>query len=573
MRFAHIVVDILGMPDDLQLQLNQIKREAEERDAQRRAQQEGIPYLSPERISLNLEALALLDEHSAREGHCAIITAKEKRIAVIIYDPKYSKTKEALKLLEEMGYAATLYIVSLSSLSRILDQYRFVSATHAAISGSVDVEEDKTDTTVSIKYLNSIAQVKETINAHLGKGKTSSIMDILLLGAIANRASDIHLEPKEKTAKIRYRVDGLLNDVIDDIPHDTYRALISRIKLLSNLKLNIRDEAQDGRFTINLTERPDIEVRVAVAPSEFGEVVVMRILDAQAISLDLKDLGLRSDDLDIIQEQLKRPNGMALNTGPTGSGKTTTLYAFLKHRLSPEVKIITIEDPIEYHLDGIEQTQVDNEGEYTFASGLRSLMRQDPDIILVGEIRDKETAEIAVQASLTGHLVFSTVHANEATGAIPRLLDLGVKANSLAPALNLLIAQRLLRRLCEKCKKEVTPDQKIKEQIKSFLAHLPERVNKEPYANISLYEPVGCEYCNHTGFRGRIGVYELLVVDGALQELITKEAGQREIDTLVKTKGFVSMQEDGILKVITGITTFSEVEDITGKIVWDKKSE
>lgn len=556
------------MPDDLQLQLNQIKREAEERDAQRRAQQEGITYLPPERISLNLEALALLDEQRAREGHCAIITAKEKKIAVIVYDPKYSKTKEALKQLEEMGYTVVLYIVSLSSLARILDQYRFVSATHAAISGSVDVEEDKTDSTVSVQHLNSIEQVKNTIAAHLGKGKTSSIMDILLLGAISNRASDIHIEPKEKTATIRYRVDGLLNEVVNDLPRDTYRALISRIKLLSNLKLNIRDEAQDGRFTINLTDRPDIEVRVAVAPSEFGEVAVMRILDAQAISLNLKDLGLRDDDLDIIQEQLKRPNGMALNTGPTGSGKTTTLYAFLKHRLSPEVKIITIEDPIEYHLDGIEQTQVSDEGEYTFASGLRSLMRQDPDIILVGEIRDKETAEIAVQASLTGHLVFSTVHANEATGAIPRLLDLGVKANSLAPALNLLIAQRLVRRLCEKCKKEITPDQKTKDRLETFMQNLPERVDKNAYKKISLYEPVGCEFCNHSGYRGRIGVYELLVVDGELQELIGKEAGQREIDMLVKTKGFVSMQTDGILKVITGVTTLSEVEDITGKIAW-----
>ena len=554
--------------DKLQAQLSQMKREAEERDAQRRAQTLGSSYLEPERISLNLEALALLDEHTAREGHCAVIAAREKKIAMIAYDTKYSKTKEILKTLEEKGYTITLYVVSLSSLARILDQYRFVSTTHEVISGSVDVSAGEGEIPVTADNLDSISKTKEAIQARLGSGKLSSIMDVILLGAVANRASDIHIEPKENEARIRYRVDGLLQDVMDNLPREVYRSIISRIKLLSNLKLNIRDEAQDGRFTITMKDKADIEVRVAVAPSEFGEVAVMRILDAGAISLDLKDLGLRADDLAIIEEQLARPNGMALNTGPTGSGKTTTLYAFLRHRLSPEVKIITIEDPIEYHLDGIEQTQVSDKGEYTFASGLRSLMRQDPDIILVGEIRDKETAEIAVQAALTGHLVFSTVHANEATGGIPRLLDLGVKANSLAPALNLLIAQRLVRRLCEKCKKKVEVPAEMQEHIKNFLAHLPERVDKKAYEEISVYEPVGCEYCNNSGYHGRVGVYELLVIDEELQELIGKEAGQREIDQAVKNKGFISMQDDGILKVIKGGTTFAEVEDSTGKIEW-----
>jgi len=238
----------------------------------------------------------------------------------------------------------------------------------------------------------------------------------------------------------------------------------------------------------------------------------------------MADLGLREDDLKIIEEQLARPYGMALNTGPTGSGKTTTLYAFLKHKVNSEIKIITIEDPIEYHLEGIQQTQVDNEAGYTFASGLRSLMRQDPDVILVGEIRDKETSEIAIQAALTGHLVFSTVHANQASGAIPRLLDLGVKPASLAPALNLLIAQRLVRRLCSNCKvREKSVPQELWQKIEKYVNVISERVNKKQYlGNIQISKAPGCEKCNKTGYKGRVGIYELLVINEKIQELIIK---------------------------------------------------
>jgi type II secretory ATPase GspE/PulE/Tfp pilus assembly ATPase PilB-like protein len=339
--------------------------------------------------------------------------------------------------------------------------------------------------------------------------------------------------------------------------------------LLSNLKLNVRDEPQDGRFTINLANK-DVEVRVAIAPSEFGEVVVMRLLDPDAINLTLQDLGLRDDDLEIAKEQLDRPHGMVLNTGPTGSGKTTTLYAFLRHKNTPDMKIITIEDPIEYHLEGIEQTQVDEEAGYTFGSGLRSLMRQDPDVILVGEIRDKETAEIAVQAALTGHLVLSTVHANEAAAAIPRLLDLGVKPASLAPALNLLIAQRLVRRLCKFCKAEEEISLDLKQKIENYIKAMPSRVDKNKYlSGIKIYKPVGCEKCNMTGYKGRIGIYELLVVNPKIQELIVNGAGQLAIIQEVKKTDFVSMQQDGVLKIISGITTFSEVEGVAGKIEWE----
>jgi len=405
----------------------------------------------------------------------------------------------------------------------------------------------------------------------------------ILAEAIKLGASDIHFEPTHNFTKLRMRIDGLLYDVFNELKKNFYERLLSRIKLLSGLKINIADETQDGRFTIKFPEK-EVEVRVAIAPSEFGEVVVMRVLDPDAINLSLPDLGIRDDDLEIIKNELKRPNGMVLNTGPTGSGKTTTLYAFLKYKKNSEIKIITIEDPIEYHLEGIEQTQVDDEAGYTFANGLRSLMRQDPDVILVGEVRDKETGEIAVQAALTGHLVFSTLHTNKAAGAIPRLLDLGVKASSIGPALNLVIAQRLVRRLCPDCKVAEKVDETLKSKIEKFLAGLSKRVNRENFKEIKIFKPQGCAKCNNLGYKGRVGIYELFLNDPqyeklfidperailsshkTLEELISQQAGESTIEKFALEQGMITMQQDGILKAISGMTTLEEVEGITGPI-------
>jgi len=350
-----------------------------------------------------------------------------------------------------------------------------------------------------------------------------------------------------------------------DLDKKIYQYLVSRIKLLANLKINVGDKAQDGRITMGMGDK-DIELRVAIAPSEFGEVIVMRVLDPAAISLTLPQLGFREDDLEIVKVELKRPNGMILNTGPTGSGKTTTLYAFLKYINSPDSKIITIEDPIEYHLEGIEQTQVDPDADYTFVNGLRSMMRQDPDIILIGEIRDKETSEIAIQASLTGHLVFSTVHANRASGAIPRLEDLGVKNTSIGPAMNLIIAQRLIKKLCPDCKQKAVIANEMKQSLEKFVAKLPARVNKENYKDLNIFKAVGCDKCSGIGYKGRVAIYELLKIDKEIESVLMKGGGEIEIDELSRKAGMVTMQEDGILKIIQGLTTFEEVEKITGPL-------
>lgn len=562
--------------------LEKLRREAEERDAKRRADKAGYSYANLITAPINIEALSLIPEETARKVKIAAFEILEKKLALAVFDPAEEQAKKVIEELKQKNYELSLFVVSLSGVNHVLSFYRFISGKKEQITGKVRIEEKKflelKNVLISLESIKNLIQPLNTDAAN-----ASQILEIILAGALANRASDIHLEPAEQIVKLRLRIDGLLHDVFSELKKNIYEHLVTKIKILSGLKINIRDETQDGRLTITLPEK-NVEVRVAIAPSEFGEVVVMRLLDPDAINLSLSDLGIREDDLEIVKTELKRPNGMVLNTGPTGSGKTTTLYAFLKHKKSPEIKIITIEDPIEYHLEGIEQTQVDEESGYTFENGLRSLMRQDPDAILVGEIRDKETAEIGIQAALTGHLVFSTLHANNASGAIPRLLDLEVKSTSIGPALNLIIAQRLVRRLCPNCKvaREINDD--LKDKIRKILNNLPKRVNIENFKEIKLFNPVGCEKCNGTGYKGRVGIYEFFLNDPeyeklltdpshnalsshkTLEELINQQAGEGAFKEFAMEQGMVTMQQDGILKTISGATTFEEVEGATGPI-------
>ncbi|MBI3046195.1 MAG: type II/IV secretion system protein [Candidatus Harrisonbacteria bacterium] len=550
--------------DNLKGILEKSRKEAEERDAERRALKAGVPYLNLLTQPIETDALELLSEEKARKAQVAAIEKKGDRAVLVAFDPKAPKAKAIIEELQKKGLKLKIFTVSLASLNRAWTFYKYVIKKTGPITGRIDVDKERVEGL--IKKLVQLGIIKEEIeNFDFKKFPTAQILEIILAGALANRASDIHFEPARTAVKIRYRIDGDLHDVLETLKPVIYSHLASRIKLLSNLKLNVRDEAQDGRFTIGLGKK-EIEIRVAVAPSEFGEVIVMRILDPDAINLSLADLGLRQDDLKIIEAELKRPNGMILNTGPTGSGKTTTLYAFLKHKSSPDIKIITIEDPIEYHVEGIEQTQVDPEANYTFANGLKSLMRQDPDVILIGEVRDKETAEIAIQAALTGHLVFSTVHANQAAGAIPRLIDLGVKPTSIGPALNLIIAQRLVKRLCENCKTIDKSAEQIKSRLEKLVKALPERVAKKDYGKITVFKPRGCKKCGDSGYQGRIAIYELLQVTKEIEKLMNVQAGEIEIQEFALKEGMVTMQQDGLLKVASGITTLEEVEKLTGLI-------
>lgn len=557
---------ILWMPNpSIEEKLRDAYREAEEREARERAAKLGLPYLNLATSPIEIEALALLPQDEAKRAKLAIFEKKRNNLVIAALNPTIPEAEKTLKALKEK-YEVKVFVVSESSLNHVWSFYQYVEKERKEIVGSVSPEEARLAELE--KTLTDLGAAKAQILALAATpGATAQILEVVLAGAFAFRASDIHFEAMAKMARIRFRIDGILNDVVPELDKAVYHLVVNRIKLLSSMKLNVSDEAQDGRFTIKYKNK-NIEMRVSVVPSEYGESVVMRVLDPSAIGLDLKDLGMREDDLAIVLQEVARPNGMILNTGPTGSGKTTTLYAFLKHLASPEIKIITVEDPIEYHLEGIEQTQVDPTSNYTFASGLRSILRHDPDAILVGEIRDIETAEIAINAALTGHIVFSTLHTNDAIGAVPRLVDLGAKPSLIGPALTLVIAQRLTRRLCPECKANDAGSEENKKKIKTFLASLPARVNKEPYKNYALAKPVGCTKCHNSGYRGRVGIYEFLRVDDELRELIIKDTSPFSIKKLAIKKGMTTMQQDGILKVLMGQTTLEEVESVTGPIEW-----
>ena len=408
----------------------------------------------------------------------------------------------------------------------------------------------------------NIPSFAESISLALGSS-TSQLLDTILIEAIDLGVSDIHFETKENDVKIRLRVDGVLQDLIT-INKVIYNSLLSRLKLVSGIKLNISNRPQDGRFSIVAEEtngeRQEIEVRSSTLPSEYGESIVLRVLNPKNL-ISLEKLGLNDDLLKIFRREITKPNGMIIVTGPTGSGKTTTLYAFLKEVNNSEVKIITIEDPIEYRLEGISQTQTDPEKGYSFASGLKAIVRQDPDIILVGEIRDLETAEIALQAALTGHLVFSTLHANDAAGTIARLIDLGAKAPSVSSAINLVVAQRLLRRVCPECAKMESPDTSLLKRIRANLKGAPEQtadILLEKTAKVPV--AVGCQNCSFTGYRGRIGVFETFLIDEEMEKFILQKPSTGELKTKAKEKGMITMYQDGLIKVLQGLTTISELE-------------
>ncbi|HAJ44790.1 MAG: hypothetical protein UV53_C0004G0013 [Candidatus Azambacteria bacterium GW2011_GWE1_42_9] len=539
--------------------LIKVRRREEEARAKLLAEKMNFPYLDLAFIPIETDALKLIPREKAEKANAAAINIEAKTLRLAVSDPENPAARLLIKELQVAGYSIKIFIVSETGLKKALSHYP-PPELDKEITGQVQISNNLLSNFQ--KQIIGVKDLKTTI-AGLFEAKTSQIIEALLAGALILKASDIHLEPEEATVRIRLRLDGVLEDVIQ-MPPQVYALALNRIKLLSGLKLNIREKAQDGRFSV-ISDDINIEIRTSALPGAYGENIVMRILDPRVIKIDVDSLGIREDDLEIINKELQRPTGMILTTGPTGSGKTTTLYAFIKKILTSDIKIITIEDPIEYRIDGISQTQVEPDKGYTFENGLRSIVRQDPDVILVGEIRDYETAEIAAHAALTGHLVFSTLHTNDAIGAIPRLIDLGIKPPVIAPAINLLMAQRLLRTVCKKCATKRPLTEAETQNFKKILNNLPPRVDFKFDERTTILEARGCENC-HNGYLGRAAIVELFKVDDTVERLILESPTEAKLRESALKSGMVTMTQDAVIKITNGTTTIEEVERVMGKM-------
>jgi type IV pilus assembly protein PilB len=541
--------------------LHEIHEKEEEELVKILAPKYGMTYADLTKMSVDLDYLKLLPEDLSRQGKIVVFQGVGTKIQVGMRQPNLEIAQNIIKDLENKGYEIQQFLVSTVSLERVWVRYKEVPEFIELTKGIIDISPERIDEIVSSSL--NMDTFKEIFKARIQSGKQrkiSELVEIILGGALGMDASDIHTEPREHEVRLRFRLDGVLHDVID-FEQRAYQLVLSRIKLVSEMKLNVKDKPQDGRFTIK-AQGVEIEVRASTLPGPYGESIVLRILNPKSIRVEFSGLGMHPTLEKIMAEELNKPNGMILNTGPTGSGKTTTLYAFLNHIKSPEVKIITLEEPIEYHLEGITQTQTKPEEGYTFASGLRSILRQDPDVIMVGEIRDLEAASIALNAALTGHLVLSTLHTNDSAGTVPRLIDLGANPAIIAPAINIAMAQRLVRQLCDFCKTTYDPTPEEKEIITKIVETFPPGIEKPDLSNFKLYKSPGCPKCSNIGYKGRIAIFEAIKIDDELEELVMHSPSITEIRKNSIRQEILNMQQDAVIKILNGITSIEETKRV-----------
>ncbi|HEX2792101.1 MAG TPA: GspE/PulE family protein [Candidatus Paceibacterota bacterium] len=528
---------------------------AEEEDFARiLSEKYGFTYTDLSVIPVNVDALRVIPENEAREAEAVAFDKNGMHLSLAIRNPQNPAYTKLEKALSEKGFIIAKFLISRKSLDHALERYKELSYATQDRAGIFDISTEALET-LSAK-LTSLQALRAELAASLAVGKAANVSRIfeqVLAAAFALHASDIHIEPEETTVRLRLRLDGLLTDVYELDAH-AHKLLLARIKLLSGLKINITDRAQDGRFSVDVAGT-EVEIRTSAIPGAYGESVVMRILDPNVIGIGFEELGIDSRILERLKREIRRPNGMLLTTGPTGSGKTTTLYAFLKEIHTPETKIITIEDPIEYHIPGIVQTQV--EPNYSFSEGLRSILRQDPDVILVGEIRDGEVAETAVRAALTGHFVFSTLHTNNAAGTFPRLVDLGLDPKSFASSISVAMAQRLVRRLNPDERKQVPTTESEKALIEKVFAKIEDKsLLPASYDTTWVPDPASED---STGYKGRIGLYEAVFMDDALGEFLRDNPSENDIAKEARRQGYLTMLEQGIIAALNGTTSLEEV--------------
>ncbi len=514
----------------------------------------GFPFVDLSKETVPIDILQVVPELIAKKYNIVAFERSGANLKVAMLNPEDLQTIDFIK--KKTGLKIIPCLTSRESIQSVLRQYgRSLEAEFGDIlTGDVKTTADDD------KDLEKVAAGLPVIR----------VVDTLLKHAILQSASDIHIEPEEKEVHVRYRIDGVLHDAMT-LPKDIATGIVARIKVLSNLKLDEHRLPQDGRFKI---EKDDYKIsfRVSILPVFDGEKIVMRLLDESSKGLTLEKMGLSGNALEAVHREINKPNGMILVTGPTGSGKTTTLYTVMDILNTSEVNISTVEDPVEYRMPRVNQTQVSPKLGMTFAAALRALLRQDPDIIMVGEIRDQETLEIAMHAAMTGHLVLSTLHTNSAAATLPRMLDMGAEPFLIASTVNVIIAQRLIRRLCPECRQPYTLEAKEVEALaKSYdLEHIFAYLKKAPeskkfvadakaWEEITFYKAVGCDQCGGEGYRGRNGIYEVLAMDTNIRKLVTKAATSEEIEDEARKSGMGTMVEDGFQKIVQGVTSLEEV--------------
>jgi len=522
-----------------------------------------IPYIKLKDEVISNEILGEIPEKAALFYKLIPFEKNEETVKVAMINPNNIEALDALKFISIRHKIKTeIYLISKSGFYGAAKQYKKVDDELKNVLKNVDwqITDKKSD--------SEKKRGNKDIKKLTGEAPVSKIVNIILTHAIEGKASDIHIEPNENELRVRYRLDGVLHNSLV-LPKKIAPAVVSRIKILADLKIDETRKPQDGRFRFSVSKEHNlnksVDLRVSTFPTVNGEKVVMRILDTSSDINTLKNLGIWKKGLRLINENINKPFGIILVTGPTGSGKSTTLYAMMKILNKEGVNVVTLEDPVEYFMVGINQSQVRPEIGYTFSSGLRSILRQDPDIIMVGEIRDKETAELATHAALTGHLVLSTLHTNNAIGVIPRLIDMGVEPFLISSSLNIAIAQRLVKKICSYCKEEIAVSLSMEKIIRKELESIPDdqKNDIDVKNDIKLFHGKGCKECNQSGFSGRIGVYEVLLMTPELEATMSSNISDNEITKEAKKQGMITMKQDGIMKALSGITTIEEVLRIT----------
>ncbi len=532
--------------------VDQINRSFKEKAVASKAAAMNMEYVNIGSMPMNPDYLKLVSKERSEKAFLIPFFRVGKKIRIAIAHPTNPEALAIIKEFKDQGYQININLASEEGVLEALKNYdTSLETTQAKEEENIIDEEELEAYAVEIENLQELKDKLSEVTAE-------EALNLINVGAMKTGASDIHLQPEEGFVAVRFRIDGVLQKIFD-MDQKTYSYLVNQLKYKCKMKLNVSTEPQDGRFYFLFNKRK-IDVRVSALPTEYGETFVMRLLDSGKKGLDFEDMGYAGRNLQLLKKATELANGMILVTGPTGSGKTTTLYTMLKHFNKPENKIITLEDPVEYHIENVSQSQINEKRGYTFASGLRAILRQDPNIVMLGEIRDLETAETAAQAALTGHVLLSTLHTNNAVDTVPRLLNIGLKPYMVAPAIDIIVAQRLVRVLCPHCVSEEPIKDSEREELEQAIAVIHEVApDLQLTVPANLKKAVGCQKCSHTGYSGQTAIGEVFEFSDEIRDLIMSKAATTKIFEAARAQGMLTLHEDGVLKVLAGVTTLNEI--------------